>query len=117
MNVPILALTALTLAGAAQASPCGDKIASLQSRYDAASPPGEAAAATVAAGAETTAAKLHHQPAPASDADANAAADSPASRRSAKFKVAIEEARAADHAGDVATCEVSVARAETALSP
>ena len=108
MNVPILALSALALAGAAQASPCGDKIAKLESRYEAAAP--------VASGTETTAAKLHHQPTPASIGDASADADSPASVRDARFKVAIEEARAADHAGDASICEGAVARAEAALS-
>ena len=117
MNVPILALLALTLAGAAQAGPCGDKIARLQARYDSAPPVAEAQTAPVATASETTGAKLHHQPAPASGADANAAADSPASVRSAKFKVAIEEAIAADHAGHADICETAAARAESALSP
>ena len=116
MNVPLFALLALTLAGAAQASQCGEKVARLQARYDAAPPVAGAQPAPGAAGAETTAGNCTASPSPASGADANAAADSPASLRDAKFKVEIEEARAAD-ADDAATCDSAAARAESALSP
>ncbi|MDE3176175.1 MAG: hypothetical protein KGM15_08750 [Pseudomonadota bacterium] len=108
-----LAGAALTLAGAALASPCGDEIARLQARFDAAAPDATVRAAGVS---ESTDAKMHHQPTPASAADAKDAADSAASVRDARFEVAIEEARAANDAGDAATCRTAVARAKAALS-
>ena len=117
MKALILVVAALSFAETALASPCGEKIAALQKRYDAAplasgSPP--VAAAPDAA--ESTGAKLHHQPTPASPADANESPLSDASVRDAQFRDAMEQARAADDSGDAATCEQSVATAQRLLS-
>ena len=109
-------LFALGLCGAAQATPCGDRIAELQQRFDSAPPLAGSQTKSETPASTTVDAKLHHQPAPADGADAAAPADSPASRRDGAFKVRIEEARAADHAGDEATCEKAAAAAEGALS-
>jgi hypothetical protein len=116
MKTLLLALAAIFLAAPAAAGPCADKIAGLQARYDAAPlAQGAAPVDNSAAGAETADAKLHHQPAPANAADADDPAMSAQSVRDAKFKVAMEEATAAEHSGDEGTCETAAARAEQAL--
>jgi len=116
MKALILVVAALSFAGTAAASPCGEKIAALQKRYDAAplvagSPPVGAAPDA----AESTGAKLHHQPAAASPADANDSPLSDASVKDAQFRDAMEQARAADDSGDAATCQASVATAARLL--
>ena len=120
MKTLLLTCAALAVATPAFAGPCAEKISQLQSRYDSAPlAQGEApvAAATSAAGTEeTTGAKLHHQPAPASAADSKDAPMSEASTRDARFKVAMEEATAAEHSGDEPTCESAAARAARALA-
>ncbi len=116
MKAMIVALTAISVAAPAAAGPCAEKIAALQSRYDAAPlAQGEAPVDNGAGGAETATAKLHHQPAPANAADADDPAMSAQSIRDARFKVAMEEATAAEDSGDEATCEAAAARAERAL--
>ena len=117
MKVLMFVVAALPFAETATASPCGEKIAALQRRYDAA--PLASGAQPVdapATGAETTGAKLHHQPAPASAADAKDPALSDLSVRDAQFKDAMEQAKAADDSGDVATCQASARTAERLLS-
>jgi hypothetical protein len=118
MKAVLLALAALPLAGGAFASPCGDKIASLQKRYDAAPIVAGAAPVSGPAGgaAETASAKLHHQPAAASPADAKDPAMSQASVRNAQFRDYMTEAKAADDSGDASTCESSVAKAQRVYS-
>jgi hypothetical protein len=118
MKAALIVLFALVLGGAAAASPCGDRIAQLQSRYDAhpiIAGSGPVGAAPSAAESET--ATLHHQPAPATDADATAPAMSPASIRDARFRNEMEMARAAEHSGDAAGCEAATTQAERALNP
>jgi len=118
MKTILLALAAISLAAPAAAGPCAEKIARLQSRYDAAPlAKGAEPLGGLAPAAETAGAKLHHQPAPASAADADDPAMSAQSIRDARFKVAIDEARAAEDSGDEPTCEAAAARAERALSP
>ena len=118
MKPLFLILTLLALATPALAGPCAEKISQLQSRYDSAPlAQGEAPVPTgTPAAGESTAAKLHHQPAPASAADANDPAMSESTTRDAQFKVAMEEATAAEHSGDEPTCETAAARAEHALA-
>jgi hypothetical protein len=121
MKTVLLTCAALALATPAFAGPCAEKITHLQSRYDSApiaqgeAPVAEATGATSAAG-ESIGAKLHHQPAPASAADANDPAMSERSTRDARFKVAMEEATAAEDSGDEPTCESAAARAAQALA-
>ena len=119
-TLTILAFAAALASGSALASPCSDKIADLQKRSDAAPIVQGAAPAPAPTGAtgaaETVSAKLHHQPAPASPADAADPALSPASIRDARFKNEIERAQAALHSGDEANCEAAAARAGQALA-
>lgn len=117
MKAYLYALLALPLATGALASPCGDKLKQLQSRYDAAPIiSGSGPVGTPATGAETAEARLHHQPAAANPADANAAPLSQASIRDARFRNAMAEAQAADDSGDAKTCETSMRQAEQALN-
>ncbi len=116
MKALVIFAGALVLANAAAASPCGERVNALESRFNAAPPvAGAQPAGTDATAVETTGAKLHHQPGAASAADADASADSASSRRSAHFKVLIEQARAADDSGDAKECEASATEAEKAL--
>jgi hypothetical protein len=117
MKTILLALAAVALAGPAAAGPCAVRIAQLQARYNAAPLlKGAEPFDKGVTGTETAAALLHHQPTPASTADADADALSPASVRNARFKIEIEQAIAAEHAGDEATCEASATQAERALA-
>ena len=110
------ALAACLTISAAAASPCGQRIAALEKRYDSAGGNAAAAKADLKGSApETTGALLHHQPTAASVAGAESAADSPAAVRRAQFQVMIEQARAADHANDAAECAASANEAEKAL--
>jgi hypothetical protein len=115
MKALVIIVGALAVAHAAEASPCGEKIAALQARFSA-SP---AAADPAIAGTETESvdAKLHHQPTAGSVATAEASADSEAARRSAHFQIEIEQAQAADDSGDARSCEEAVVEAQKALPP
>lgn len=117
MKALILALGAFAFSQAAAASPCGERIAALETRFNAAPPAAGAQPIGTggAAAVETTGAKLHHQPGAASAPDADLSPDSEASRRSAHFKVLIEQARAADNSGDARECEASANEAAKAL--
>ena len=119
MKALVVALCGVAFAGVAQASPCAERIAALQSRYDqlqaagAAEPAPDAPDATAP---ESTAAKLHRQPTAASVAHAETKADTEAEDKAAHFQIEIEQARAAEDSGDVKTCEAAAAEAEKALS-
>ena len=109
-TVFLAALAALALTAPAAASPCGERIAALEKRAGASAPADLSGTA-----AETTGARLHHQPTVGSVEGAEKSADSPEAVRSAKFQVAIEQARAADDSGDAKECEASANEAEKAL--
>ena len=112
----LAALGAALLAAPAAASPCGDRIAELEKRFGDNTPAVEAAKPDLKGSApETTGAMLHHQPTAGSVAGAQASADSPDAVRAAKFQVAIEQARAADHSGDAKECEASANEAQKQL--
>jgi hypothetical protein len=116
----VLALCGFALVGAANASPCGEKIAALQQRYDKLQSAGVVSPDPAVSGAtapETTGALLHHQPTAASVAGAENSADSRAATKAAKFQVDIEQARAAEDSGDFQGCESAAADAEKALTP
>ena len=125
MKTIFIALGAIAVAGAAQASPCGDRVAALEQRYNqtheggvsGAGPSLGQSSALAGTGAESTGAKLHHQPTEGSVENAAKRADSPSVERDAKFQVAIEEARAAADSGDTASCERSAAAAERLMTP
>jgi hypothetical protein len=111
-----VALAAGLVATPAMASPCGQRVAALQKRYETAGGNGAAAKPDLQGSApQTTGAMLHHQPTQGSVAGAERSADSPDAVRSAKFQVMIEQARAADNANDAKECEVSANEAEKAL--
>jgi hypothetical protein len=109
MKRVIIALGALVFAQAAAASPCGDKIARLQSRSSAAS-----ATTTSGGAAESADAKLHRQPAAAAGS-VSGSADSEAALREARFQNDLFNAQAAEHSGDMAGCEAAAAAAEKEL--
>jgi hypothetical protein len=113
----ILATCILAIAGAAEASPCSEKVAALQARFEAEHPSGAATPGTDADAPESVAAKLHHQPTEESVAGAESKADSAAEERSAHFQIEIEQAQAAADSGDEAECERSAAEARRALEP
>jgi hypothetical protein len=117
MKSVILATCILAIAGVAEASPCSEKVAALQARFQAEHPSGAAAPGTEADAPESTAAKLHRQPTEASVANAESKADSSAEQRSAHFQIEIEQAQAAADSGDEAECEKSAAEAQRALAP
>jgi hypothetical protein len=117
MKAIVIALCGLALAGAAHASPCGQKIAALQTRFAHTHATGDAAPDLAGTAPETAAARLHHQPTEGSVTAAEGQADSSASQRAAHFQVEIEEARAAEDSGDVRGCEAAVAQAEKSLAP
>ncbi len=107
-----LVLGALCLAGAAQASPCGNQIAALEAQHKSGPAPGGGSAS------ESVDAMLHHQPTASAVGGAGAAADSADSKRAdrdAHFEVEIEQAKAAEDSGDVAGCEAAIAEARKAL--
>jgi len=117
MKCFVLATCILAIAGVAEASPCSERVAALQARFQAEHPSGAASPGTEADAAETTAAKLHHQPTEESVANAESKADAAADARSAHFQIEIEQAQAAADSGDEAECEKSVAEAQRALAP
>ena len=109
-------LAACLAAAPAAASPCGDRIAALEQRFE--STTGDAAAAKPdlqGTAPETTGALLHHQPTVGSVEGAEKSADSPEAVKRAKFEVYIEQARAADNASDPKECEASLREAEKAM--
>jgi hypothetical protein len=93
------------------AGPCTSAIEAMQAKLDA-----RVAAATAAAPSakESTAATLHRQPTPDSIAAAEASLGAGVATRQAA--AALSRARAADAAGDKASCEQALADAESALS-
>lgn len=110
------ALAAGLVAAPAAASPCGERVAALEKRYESAH--GDAAASKPdlqGSAPETIGAMLHHQPTVGSVASAESSADSPEATRNAKFQVYIEQARAADDSHDAKECEASANEAEKAL--
>ena len=110
------ALVAGLVASPAAASPCGQRIAALETRYEAANANAAAAKPDLQGTApESTGARLHHQPTAASVAGAQTSVDSPEVVRRAKFEVMIEQARANDHSGDAKECEASANEAEKSL--
>jgi len=113
----ILATCLLAVAGVAVASPCSERVAALQARFEAEHPSGAASPGTEADAPESVAAKLHHQPTEESVAGADSKADSAAEARSAHFQIEIEQAQAAADSGDEAECEKSAAEAQRALMP
>ena len=116
MKLVLIAIVALALASSASASPCADKIAKLQARFDASAP----AAANPIGGAtapESDAAKLHHQPTAATAGDASGSPDSETTLKRARFQNDLFNAQAAEHSGDVKGCEAAVAAAEKDLAP
>jgi hypothetical protein len=117
MKSAILATCILAIAGVAEASPCSEKVAALQARFQSEHPSGATTPGTDADAAESTSAKLHRQPTEASVAGAEAKADSSAEQRSAHFQIEIEQAQAAADSGDEAECEKSAAEAQRALAP
>jgi hypothetical protein len=117
MKAFVLGLSVLAFAGAAQASPCSEKIAALQSRYETAKAAGVVTPGPDATAPETTSAKLHRQPTVGSVAHAEAKADTEADQREAHFQIKMDEARAAENSGDARTCEAAVAEAEKSLTP
>ena len=120
MKAYLIVLGALLLAPAAQASPCTERLASLQARFD--KQPHSAVSSPDVAGtaAETTGAKLHHQPTvgavEGAEAHANASPDSLSAERSAHFQVLMEQAKAAADSGDERECQASANEAEKALA-
>lgn len=115
MRSLFLALAALCLAGAAQASPCAQQIADLEAKHGAGSP-----APNAGSSGESVDAMLHHQPTASSVTGAGPAAnaaDSKRAERDAHFEIEIEQAKAAEDSGDVAGCEAAVAEARKALAP
>ncbi len=117
MRWTILAAFAAGLAAVpAAASPCGERVAALEKRYEATTGAPAATRPDLQGTApETTGALLHHQPTAASVAGAETSADSPEATRRAKFQVFIEQARAADDSNDAKECEGSANEAEKAL--
>ena len=113
MKALYLALGALCLAGAAQASPCAKQIAALEAQHKSGPAP------TAGSAAESVAATLHRQPTVASVEGAGPAADAANSKqaeRDAHFEIEIEQAKAAEDSGDVAGCEAAVGEARKALA-
>jgi hypothetical protein len=117
MKILAMALGAMAFAQAAAASPCGDRIAKLQAQYDAAKPAAAADVPVGAAGvaAETTQARLHHQPSAATPGDALNSPNSEAALRNARFRNDMFNAQAAEDSGDVAGCEAALAAAQKEL--
>ncbi len=107
----LLALLSLA-ASPALAGPCTEDIAAAQTRY---SQRLDAAAASGPTATETTAAKLHHQPTPGSVAQAEARVGDLKPEAGKQFDAAISRARAADAAGDAATCKAALNDAAAAL--
>jgi hypothetical protein len=117
MKFLAIGFCALAFAQGAAASPCADRIAKLQARFDAAAP-AQGAKPLDAPSAPTTAdAKLHRQPSAASVGDANASADSPTTLKHARFQNDIFRAQAAENAGDISECMAAASDAEKDLAP
>jgi hypothetical protein len=114
MKCLLIGLGALVIAHAAAASPCGDRIAKLQARSDAAATSPSDTTSTAGSAAETADAKLHHQPTVAAGS-VNASADSEAALRNARFQNDLFNAQAAEHSGDMAACESAANAAEKEL--
>jgi len=97
------------LSPAAFAGPCTDRIyqfdLALAKRLDA-------AAAAGRSGAETQGALLHHQPTPSSVAGAEAKLGDISEANLTAINEAMEDARKADDAGDLAGCERALAKAD-----
>ena len=106
----VLALAALP--SAAWAGPCTRGITKLQVAFDGRL---DAAAANGPSGAETTDAKLHHQPTPQSIAQAEAKLGDSTPEMGRAFADAMQRARAADAANDKAGCRSALADARAAL--
>jgi len=106
----LAAFASALVAAPAAASPCGERIASLEKRAGTSASPSLQGTAP-----ETTGAMLHHQPTAGAVAGAQRSADSPEATRKAKFEVFIEQARAANNSGDARECEASASEAEKAL--
>ncbi len=114
-SLAIVALVAaIALSATAKAGPCTGEIASAQARFDVALKEVDAVGATAA---ETTGAKLHHQPTAASVEGAEKQADMMSMERQKKFLDAIDRARKEDRAGDAAACRKDIADARATLPP
>ncbi|HXT09541.1 MAG TPA: hypothetical protein VN715_21710 [Roseiarcus sp.] len=113
MKALYLALGALCLAGAAEASPCAKQIAALEAQHKS------GPALDAGSSSESVAALLHRQPTASSVNGAGAAADAADSKqaeRDAHFEIEIEQAKAAEDSGDTGGCEAAVAEARKALA-
>jgi len=91
---------------AAYAGPCSPQITEVQSLIDARM---HAKASGVATAAESTAAKMHHQPTESSMAAAEVETGQLSPEESTAVKQAIVRAREADGAGDKSACEQALA--------
>jgi hypothetical protein len=113
MKCLLIGLGALVLAQSAAASPCGDRIARLEARSDAASSDANPTS-TAGSAAESADAKLHHQPVPAAGG-VSGSSDSETALRNARFQNDLFNAKAAEDSGDMAACEAAVSAAEKEL--
>ncbi len=94
----------------AQAGPCTVEIADVQAQVDAEI---DAIAGSGVTGTETRAARLHHQPTPASIAAAEQRLHE--SEGTKRALVALARARKADAAGNADACEKALAAARAAI--
>lgn len=94
------------------AGPCAQQIDKVQSQLDAKL---EAAAAGGAAGAETTGAKLHHQPTPATIGAAEEKLGDLPPESEQTAEAALARARKADAAGKKERCERDLEQARRAI--
>ena len=108
----IIAAALIVVASSAQASPCAAEIDKVQARIDAKI---DAIAGNGRAGVETRAARLHHQPTPASIAAAEQRLHESAGTKRAL--AALTRARKADRAGQAGACEKDLAAARAAIAP
>jgi hypothetical protein len=106
-----VAAFATLLAVAAQAAACAAKIDKVQAQVDAKI---DAIAGRGPEGAETRAARLHHQPTPASIAAAERRLHE--SQGATRALAALVRARKADAAGQESACEQALAAARAAIA-
>jgi hypothetical protein len=109
--ISTMAIFATALA-TAQAGPCSPEIDRMQARVDARLAARASAGTT---GSESSSALLHRQPTPDSIAKAEEGLRELSAEKVATVQRAMEQARAADRAGDASACAEALAAAQRAL--
>jgi hypothetical protein len=110
-------LSAVTLATstmAGYAGPCLPEIERMQARIDARV---EALARAAPSAPESSDARLHRQPTPGSIAAAESGLGEISPQRVKAVREAMARARAADRAGNLATCEQALAQVQRTVGP